>query len=348
MTTRVAVVGASGYTGAELIRLILGHPHLELTHLSAGRSAGRRVADVFPHLVGRLDRPIEEANPDAIAAAASLAFLALPHGESAVLADALLARGLKVVDLSADFRLRHLDEYQRWYGEHGAPARLEKAVYGLPERHRAAIAEAELIACPGCYPTSAILAAAPLLAAGVALPRGIVVDSKSGVSGAGRSPKLTTHFPEMGEGVRAYGVAGRHRHTAEIIQELGLAADLEVSLLFSPHLVPMSRGIFTCVYLDPVDPGHSEEYFRWVLAQAYEHEPFVSVLDGESLPDTSYVRGSNHAHLAVRRDPCTGKIVVLSAIDNLIKGAAGQAVQCANVMLGFAETAGLEQLPLFP
>jgi len=348
MTTRVAVVGASGYTGAELIRLILGHPHLELTHLSAGRSAGRRVADVFPHLEGRLDLAIADADADAIAAAATMVFLALPHGESAVLADALRERGRKVVDLSADFRLDSLEDYQRWYGEHGAPRRIEEAVYGLPERYRSDIARASLIACPGCYPTSAILAAAPLLEAGIVKPTGVVVDSKSGVSGAGRTPKLGAHFPEMGEGVRAYAVAGRHRHTAEIIQELARAADADVTLMFSPHLIPMSRGIFTCVYLDPVDPGHSEDYFRWALAKAYENEPFVTVLDGEALPDTSHVRGSNHAHLAVRRDESTGKILALAAIDNLVKGAAGQAVQCANLMLGVDETAGLEQVPLFP
>lgn len=348
MATRVAVVGASGYTGAEIIRLVIGHPHLELTHLSAGRSAGRRMADVYPHFAGILDTALEDADPDKIATDADVALLALPHGDSAKTGKELRTRGLRVVDLSADFRLRDVATYEKWYGPHGAPELLEGAVYGLPERYRDEIRSADLVACPGCYPTSAILAAGPLLDAGVIQPKGIVCDSKSGVSGAGRTPKLSTHFPEVGEGVRAYAVAGSHRHTPEIVQELSVACGAEATVLFTPHLVPMSRGIFTCIYADPVDPSHTSDYFSWVLANAYKGETFVTALDEGTLPDTSFVRGSNRAQVTACKDASTGKVLALCAIDNLVKGAAGQAIQCLNLMLDHSENAGLEHTALFP
>ncbi len=341
------MVGASGYTGAELVRLLRAHPELELTHLSAGRSAGRAMDEVFAHLAGIVDADISQADPDAIAEAADVAFLALPHGQSAKTASELRERGLKVVDLSADFRLRDLQVYGAFYGEHGAPGLADEAVYGLPERYRDSIKAASLIACPGCFPTSAILASAPLLQARLVQTETVVVDSKSGVSGAGRTPKLATHFPEAGEGIRAYAVAGAHRHTPEIEQELAVAAGGDVSVLFTPHLVPMSRGILSCVYLDVADEGVGEAELLEVMHQAYDDEPFVTVLD-DRVPDTAFVRGSNYAQVTVRLDKRTRKVLAICAIDNLVKGAAGQAVQCLNLMSGFDETLGLRQTPLFP
>jgi len=353
MAEAVAIVGASGYTGAELIRILHGHPHARVACLFARRAAGQQIADVFPQLAGVVDLPVEAFDPDAVASRARIAFLALPHGESARAGAALIERGVLVVDLSADFRLRDPAEYARWYGSaekphHPAPALLDQAVYGLPERHRAAIAGARLIASPGCYPTSAILAAAPLLAAGLVRADGLIVDAKSGASGAGRTPGLATHFAEAGEGIRAYKVAGAHRHTAEIEQELSAAAGAPLTLLFTPHLVPMTRGIFTCVYAAPTDPGRAPADYHQALADAYADEPFVTVLAPGRVPDTSHVRGSNRAHVAVTYDPRSQRVLAMSAIDNLVKGASGQAVQSLNIAAGWDETAGLSMLPIFP
>jgi N-acetyl-gamma-glutamyl-phosphate reductase len=352
----VVVVGASGYAGAELLRLLAGHPRVEIAGLAARRAAGQRLTDVFPHFAGRLDLAIEAFDADAVAGRARVAFSALPHGHSAPVVAALRARGVTVLDLSADFRLRDPVAWQAWYGgaedAHPAPALCAEAVYGLPERHRAALAGAGLIAVPGCYPTAAILAVAPLLERGLVAPGGLVVDAKSGASGAGRSPGPATHLPEAGEGVRAYKVAGAHRHTPEIEQELGLAAGAAAgaapAVLFTPHLLPMSRGILACVYATPTDPARPAEAYREALADAYKGEPFVDVLPPGRLPDTAHVRGSNRAHVTAVYDPRVRRVLAISAIDNLVKGAAGQAVQCMNLALGLDEIVGLEQIPLFP
>jgi len=237
--TPVAVVGASGYTGAELCRLLLEHPRAAVAGVYGRTRAGERYAAVFPQFAGRLDLVVEPFDADAVAARARVAFLALPHHDSIAPAAALLARGVTVLDLSADFRLKSAAEYQAWYGAHEHPELLAEAVYGLPELHRARLAGARLVAVPGCYPTTSILAVAPLLAAGLIAPDGLVIDAKSGVSGAGRTPGPTTHFPETGEGIRAYQIAGAHRHTPEIEQELGRLAGRDVKVTFSPHLVPM-------------------------------------------------------------------------------------------------------------
>lgn len=353
MSGRVAIVGASGYTGAELIRLLLGHPRAEVAGLYARRAAGSNIDEVFPQLAGVSAAPIAEFDPDAVAAAASIAFCALPHGQSARAVAALRERGLLVIDLSADFRLRDVAVYDAWYSSaedptHPAPALLADAVYGLPERYRAELAGAKLVAAPGCYPTSAILAAAPLLDAKLIRAERLIVDAKSGVSGAGRSPGLGSHFPEVGEGVRAYKVGGTHRHTPEIEQELSRAAGTPLHVLFTPHLVPMTRGIFTCVYAEPADPDRSAADYQTALETAYASEPFVTVLPPGRVPDTAHVRGSNRAHVAVSYDPRTLRVLCMAAIDNLVKGASGQAIQAMNLALGWDETLGLTAVGVFP
>ncbi len=350
---KVAVIGASGYTGVELLRLLARHPHVELVAIAAKRAAGRRIDEVFGNLRGALDLLVEEFDAASIAARAQVAFCALPHGESAPIVADLVARGVRVFDLSADFRLHDEAAWQQWYAhEAGAPhpasALLANAVYGLPERHRAALRDAALVAVPGCYPTASILAIAPLLAAGLVTPHGLIIDAKSGVSGAGRSPALGAHFPEVAEGIRAYKVAGTHRHTPEIEQELSLAANAPLNVLFTPHLVPMSRGILSCVYAQPSSVSVDATQLRAAMVAAYAHEPFVTVLPAGVLPDTAHVRGSNHAQVAVEFDQRSGRVLAMAAIDNLVKGAAGQAVQCMNIALGLGETAGLEQIALFP
>ncbi len=349
----VAVVGASGYTGAELLRLLLVHPRIRIASICADRAAGKRIDEVFPQFRGRLDMPIAEFDPAAIAGTAQLVFTALPHGHSARAVDALRQRDLKVIDLSADFRLDRASVYEEWYASadelsHPAVGRLAEAVYGLPELHRERIRTANLVAAPGCYPTSAILASAPLLHGGLVEASGIVVDSKSGVSGAGRSPGLATHFPELGEGIRPYKIAGTHRHTPEIEQELSKLARGDVSLSFTPHLVPMSRGILSCVYARPTDSSRNARVYQEAFEKYYENEPFVSVLGPDALPDTSFVRGSNRVHLAVRYDARAKLVVAIAAIDNLCKGSSGQALQCCNLMQGWPEDMGLEAVAAFP
>lgn len=376
---RVAVIGASGYTGAELLRLLWTHPAVALTLVAAKRAAGKSLADVFPQFAGVTSAVIEEFDPAGVAARADVAFCALPHGESAHTVAALRAHGVRVLDLSADYRLADTQQWQAWYSSDGQPhphaALLATAVYGLPERHRTAIANAALVAVPGCYPTATILAAAPLLAAGLVVPRRLIVDAKSGVSGAGRTPSLAGHFPEIAEGIRAYKVAGTHRHTPEIEQELQRAAcgyspaalpdpansplappqtaiaasaTPPLRVLFTPHLVPMSRGILACVYGEAAHAKVSTAALHACLQAAYRDEPFVSVLPIGTLPDTALVRGSNRAHVGAYFDERSGQVIALAAIDNLVKGAAGQAVQCFNLMCGMPETAGLRLTPMFP
>jgi N-acetyl-gamma-glutamyl-phosphate reductase len=333
---RVAILGASGYSALELLRILLRHPEVEITALTTRKTESRPVGEVHPALAGRLHLHLENLSPDEIAGRADCAFCCLPHGASAAAVAELLPRGKKVIDLSADYRLNNAALYAEWYGlEHPDASRLGKAVYGLPEIYRERIQRADLVANPGCYPTSAILALAPLLRAGAILPRGIIVDSKSGLSGAGREPKPHLHFPECNESVSAYGV-GTHRHMPEIDQVLTDVADSEIRVVFTPHLIPMDRGILSTCYAEPTGEFNGQSLLD-VMKQFYGNEPFVRVSD--ALPSTKNVAGTNFCDITVRA--VRGRVVVISAIDNLVKGASGAAVQNFNLLHGFEETTAL-------
>jgi N-acetyl-gamma-glutamyl-phosphate reductase len=343
--TPVAVIGASGYAGAELVRLLIRHPNVELRGLYAHRHAGHEVAKDFPQFAGILQAKYEVFDAAAVASSCEVAFLALPHGQSARTAKALYERGVVVLDLSADLRLASAELYAEWYAPHPAPELLAHAVYGLVERHREALVGARLVAVPGCYPTASILALAPLVETGLVRADGIIIDAKSGASGAGREPQRSTHFSEIGEGVRAYKVTA-HRHTPEIEQELARAAGQPVRVVFTPHLVPMARGILATAYALPTDPGRPAHAYADELRRAYAGEPFVTVIDQP--PDTAHLRGSNRMQVAAWYDARAGRVIVCGAIDNLVKGAAGQAVQCLNVLRGWDETTGLDGAGIFP
>ena len=342
---RVAILGASGYTGAELVRLLSRHPQVEIRLLTADRQAGKPLAEVFPHL-GHLKLPdlkkIDEADWSGI----DMVFCALPHGTTQEVI-AKLPRGIKVVDLSNDFRLADVTAYAQWFGhEHKAPDLQKEAVYGLTELARPQVKSARLVANPGCYPTSAGLPLIPLIETGAIQTGDIIIDAKSGVSGAGRDAKQGSLYAEVTEGIHAYGVAG-HRHVAEIEQELSAAAKKPVVVNFTPHLMPMSRGILSSIYVKLAN-GATAESLRQTLENKYRDEPFVRVLPNGQVPATRHVRGSNHCVMNVFADRVPGRAILLSAIDNLVKGASGQAVQNMNVMCGIAETTALEQEPLFP
>ncbi len=348
---RIAIVGASGYSGEELVRLLLAHPHVELTALTSRQNAGQSLGQVFPKFASHPKAKslrFTEPNSDVLAQKAEVVFLALPHGVAAEYAVPLLQKGCSVIDLSADFRVKDAAVYREFYAhEHPAPELLSQAVYGLPEIYRERIKQTSLIAAPGCYPTSILLPVIPLLKAGLVRPAGIIADSLSGVSGAGRKAELDYLFVECNESVRPYGVP-KHRHLSEIEQELSLAAGLPVTIQFTPHLIPVNRGILTTLYLAPkehfVDAKGAEALGSKIAAcyrAAYGNEPFVRLLEGRALPDTKNVVGTNVIEIAWRLDPRTGRLIVMSAEDNLVKGAGGQAVQCLNLLCGFPETAGL-------
>lgn len=343
---RVGIIGASGYTGVELVRLLARHPEVEVTVLTSERHAGEQISDLFPSLKGVVDLRLSEAAIEHLLGEAEFFFTALPHGASMGVVEGLLAGGGRVVDLSADFRLRDPVAYERWYGKHNAPHLLPEAVYGLAELYREKIKGARLVANPGCYPTSVILPLAPLLREGLISPKGIVVDAKSGVSGAGRGASLKNLFCEVAEGMRAYSVAV-HRHTPEIEQELGRFADAPAEVLFVPHLAPMSRGILATIYAR-ARAGLSSQRAYEALSVHYEGEHFVRLLPSGIFPSTMQVRGSNYCDIGVMVDQRSGVLVAISAIDNLVKGGAGQAVQNMNIMCGWPEGMGLEHLPLAP
>lgn len=343
---RVAVLGASGYAGLELLRILLRHPGFEIAAITSEQRAGQAVGETFPALRGQLDLAFEAADPARLASKVDLAFAALPHAASAPSVATLRRAGVPVVDLSADFRLRDAATYRQWYGEHPAPELVREAVYGLPELHRERLRGAALVACPGCYPTSALLPLAPFLRDGWVETTGIAVDSKSGVSGAGRKLEAGYLFAELDENVHAYKVA-QHRHAPEIEQEASALAGEPVRITFVPHLVPTIRGIATSVYARPRRPLTAERAHE-VLAAAYRHERFVRVLPPGETPRLASVRGSNFCDVAVFCDERNGTLVLLSALDNLVKGASGQAVQCANLMRGLPEEMGLLEAPFAP
>ena len=338
---RVGVIGASGYAGAELLRLCHSHPELDVTWATGDTQAGTVVGELYPSLAAAYPALVFDVFEPAMAAAVDLVFLALPHGASHRLMPGVLDAGPKVVDLGADFRLHDPATYERWYGEaHGAPELLDRFAYGLPELHRDEIAKAEAVAAPGCYPTAAALALAPLTAAGVVETEGIVVDAASGVSGAGRGLRHATHFGTANEDFTAYGLLD-HRHTPEMEQSVG------ATVLFTPHLAPMTRGILATCYARPAPGAHlSTDAVIGLLADAYAGEPFV--VAGPAIPSTKATLGSNAVHLTARYDDRTGWVVVLAALDNLVKGASGQAVQCANLLLGLPETTGLTSIGVYP
>lgn len=336
----VAIVGAAGYTGAELTRLVAAHPEFSLAMATSRADAGTRVNDLYPALA-HVDVAYVEPDVGAIAKAAQLAFLAVPHTAAMAIAPQLMDAGLTVIDLSADFRLADAATYEAWYGvPHTAAELLSEAVYGLPELARADIVTAQLVAVPGCYPTASLLAAVPPIEAGAAASERVIVDAKSGVSGAGRTPGPGTHFVTANEAVAPYKVAS-HRHTPEIAQQLAIAAGAPVGLTFTPHLVPMTRGLLSTVYLEMTEPVTTDDLVG-LFTERYAGEPFVTVHPAGRMPSTAEVRGGNRAHIGVAADEEAGTIVVACAIDNLGKGAAGQAVQCANLTQGLPETAGLD------
>lgn len=333
---RVAILGATGYTALELIKLLLRHPEVEITTLTSRQEGNPHVGSVHPSLLGRLDLRLEDLSPTAVAARADCVFSCLPHGVTAAVVPQYLETGVKLVDFSADYRLDDPETFLQWYGEkHHDPARLGQVVYGLPELFREQIVKAQLVANPGCYPTSAILALTPLVKAGLVETTDIIVDSKSGVSGAGRSPKLTTHFPECNESISAYNV-GRHRHTPEIEQIVRRGCGRDIQIVFTPHLVPMDRGILTTAYSKPVGEVTEEKLFA-ALRDFYADEPFVRVV--EHLPGTKDTTDTNFCDITVRL--IRGRVLTISCLDNLIKGASGAAVQNFNLLYGFPETTAL-------
>ncbi len=343
---RVGIVGASGYTGAELARLLGRMEEVEIAVATSRQYAGKPLAAAFPHLRHIVDITCEDPATDELAGRADLFFTAVPHQTAMEIVPQLLAAGRKVVDLSADFRIRQAAVYEQWYQPHSAPELLAEAVYGLPEIHRERIRAARLVANPGCYPTSVILGLAPLLKNSLIDPASIIVDSKSGTSGAGRGAKVGTLFCEVTDGFRAYNVC-KHRHTPEMEQELGGLAGGAVVLSFSPHLLPMSRGILSTLYATLRGAMELEAVYE-LYRDFYRDEPFVRICEPGILPATQYVRGSNFCDIGFQVDPRTGRVVVVSTIDNLVKGAAGQAVQNMNLMCGLPETSGLAVVPLFP
>ena len=343
----VAIVGASGYTGIELIRILNCHPEVAVTCLTSEQSAGKKISDIFPALRDRCDLVLENLEPVMVAEKADLIFTALPHKAAMEVVPTFLKLGKTVIDLSADYRLSDPEVYGAWYEPHLNPANLKKAVYGLPEIRRAKIRSAKLIANPGCYPTSVILGLAPLLKKGLIDPQGIIADSASGVSGAGRAAKVDSLYCEVNDGFKAYGVGGVHRHIPEIEQELSLLAGERLTITFTPHLVPMDRGILSTIYSTPKGTISTEKLVK-LYREFYDGEPFVRILPQGALPSTANVRGSNFCDISPLVDKRTGRIIVISAIDNLVKGASGQAVQNMNLVCGFPENMGLEGLALFP
>ncbi len=349
---RVSVIGATGYTGGELLRYLLRHPQVKLVHLTSESFAGQPVHALHKFLKGRCGLTLEKVNPSLMAADSDVVFLGLPHNASAKTAAALLKnKNVKVIDLSADFRLQSLAQYTRWYGKHPVPQLLKEAVYGLPERYREQIKEARLIAAPGCYSTTSILAGLPLFAQGLVGDGQIIVDAKSGVSGAGRKLDAMYLYAEANESIQAYGLKG-HRHHPEIVQEWERAAQdalkagssksraASPELLFMPHLVPMNRGIFATLYA-PLKKKISVEALREIYLDYYMREAFVTVLAPNESPETKGVSYTNHCQIGVSMDPSGQRAVIMAVTDNLGKGASGQAIQCMNLMMGFSETEGL-------
>ena len=341
----MAVLGATGYAGVELLRILIRHPAVRVAVITSQQHAGKRVSEIYPSLVGQCDLVLEKIRIDQIAFQADLAFAALPHETSMEVVAGLVERGKRVIDLSADFRLHDPKTYLRWYRAHKAPHLLREAVYGLTEIHRKEIGKARLVANPGCYPTGAVLGLAPLFVE--KMVQGLVlIDAKSGVTGAGRSSAVELSFSEVNENFKAYNV-GVHRHTPEIEQELSQIAKRPVSVFFAPHLVPMSRGILSTMYVE-LKKSLDNERLTKIYKDFYRADPFIRILPAGSFPETKEVRGSNDCAIGFHYDSRVKRLVVITAIDNLVKGAAGQAVQNMNLMYGWPEAEGLREPALIP
>ncbi len=343
----VGIIGASGYTGAELARILCNHPEVQITAATSRQFAGQPLSEVFPNLKNRVDVICENLSAEQVCERADFFFTAVPHKTAMDIVPKLLSAGKKVIDLSADFRLQDLATYEKWYQPHTSPHLLDEAVYGLPEIYRESILESRLVANPGCYPTSIILGLAPLLGAGAIDPHTIIADSKSGTSGAGRAAQVGSLFCEVHDGFRPYKVGRNHRHTPEIEQELSSLAGEKLLITFTPHLLPIARGILSTVYAT-LRPGFNRSTISELYSEKYSTESFVRLLDEDVFPATQYVRGSNYCDISFKIDPVTNRIIIMSAIDNVVKGAAGQAIQNMNLMCRFDEMAGLEIVPLFP
>ena len=344
----IGIIGASGYGGVQLVRLIMDHPEVELSYLGGESSAGKLFSDIYPHLADVCNLQIETLDPDIIAHHAEVVFLSLPNGLACHIAPQLLEKGCKVIDLSADYRFRDLSIYSSWYGKERQDCKTAAtAVYGLPELYRYQITEAQLVGCPGCYPTASLLALSPLLKQGLIVPETAIIDAKSGTSGGGRQGKINILLAEADNSLGAYCVAN-HRHTPEIEQICSELAGHEIMVQFVPHLVPMVRGILSTVYASLRDPGLVRDDLITIFRAFYRNSPWVKVCSSGTYPQTKWACGSNLCYIGIEADPRTGRIVVMSAIDNLIKGQAGQALQCMNLMMGWDETLGLPKLGFYP
>ncbi len=344
----IGIIGASGYGGVQLVRLLLEHPEVEIVYLGGDSSAGQQYGSIYPHLAHCVDLNVEKINLDEVAARCEAVFLGLPNGLACDIAPTLIAKGCKVLDLSADYRFSNLDTYTTWYKkEREDRAIAAKAIYGLPELYREQVKQSQLIGCPGCYPTASLLALAPLLKQGLIEPSTAIIDAKSGTSGGGRQAKTNLLLAEADNSLSAYGVAS-HRHTPEIEQICSSLARQEVRLQFTPHLIPMIRGILSTVYATLRDPGLVREDLITIYNAFYRSSPFIKILPSGIYPQTKWACGTNLAYIGIEVDSRTGRVIVMSAIDNLIKGQAGQAVQCLNLMMGWDETLGLPQLSFYP
>ncbi|MFO7819097.1 MAG: N-acetyl-gamma-glutamyl-phosphate reductase [Halanaerobacter sp.] len=341
---KASIIGATGYTGAELIRLLTQHPKVDLEIITSRSFVGEKISDIYPNLTGIIDAKCEELDVDKIAEKTEVAFTALPHGVSMDIVPKLVKRGLKVVDLSGDYRYQNLATYQEWYKEHSSAELLEVGTYGLAEFNSMAIKESSLVANPGCYPTASLLALLPLVQNSVVEKEGIIIDAKSGTTGAGRKLSRGTHFSETEGNFKAYKVAN-HRHRSEIEEKLSLSQEDEVKLTFTPHLLPAKRGILATIYADLAQDKSQEELIHY-YREYYEGAEFVRVLD-DKLPELKYVVGSNYCDIGLKVDQDRKQVIIISAIDNLVKGSAGQAVQNLNLMAGWDETLGLKQIGLY-
>lgn len=344
----VGIVGASGYGGVQLVRLLMDHPEVEVVYLGGESSAGKTFADLYPHLGSVVQLNIEAVDPEVIASRCEVVFLSLPNGLACDIAPKLIEKGCKVLDLSADYRFSELKTYTTWYGTERSDRTIAKtAVYGLPELYRDRIAETNLIGCPGCYPTASLLALAPLLKQGLIIPETAIIDAKSGTSGGGRQGKINLLLAEADNSLAAYNVA-RHRHTPEIEQICSDLAGHEVTVQFTPHLIPMVRGILATVYATLRDPGLVRDDLITIYTAFYRNSPWVKICNSGTYPQTKWACGSNSCYIGIEVDPRTRRVIVMSAIDNLIKGQAGQAIQCMNIMMGWDETLGLPKVGFYP